>query len=259
MTWRNRSANLAWTIGISVLICVIWEASVRIFHVRAFVFPTVEAVALDIAKSPAVFVRNAAFTLSSALAGFGLAGVVGLGMAIGIVASRILDRILLTLLALVHSVPKVALAPLFVIWLGTDMMPKIAIAALSAILVIVVDMVAGMRSVDPEMLSLARVHRASGFTMMFKIRFPHALPHLFGAMKTAISLSVIGAIVGEYVGGQQGLGYLVLVAQGNFDTPRAFAAILLLSLISTMLFYCVVILENKLIPWHVSQRTLAGR
>jgi NitT/TauT family transport system permease protein len=255
---NSRLAGVAWTLGIILVLCAIWEGSVRLLHIRPFVFPSIEQVIGNIVQSPSVFLRHAGFTVASALAGFVIAGAVGLVLAVAIVASRTLDRVLITLLALVHSVPKVALAPLFVLWLGTDFAPKIAIAALSAILVIVIDLVAGMRSVDPEMLSLARVHHAGGMAMMIKIRFPHALPNLFGALKTAVSLAVIGAIVGEYVGGQQGLGYLVLVAQGNFDTPRAFAAILLLSLISTALFYAVVLLEKLLIPWHVSQRTLTG-
>jgi NitT/TauT family transport system permease protein len=154
----------------------------------------------------------------------------------------------------IHSIPKVALAPLFVLWLGTGFGPKVAIAGLMSVLVIVVDTVVGMRSVDPEMVSLARVNRASAWSILLKIRLPNALPHLFAALKVAISLSVIGAIVGEYVGGQNGLGYVILVAQGSFDTPRAFAAVIFLSIIATLMFYAVSWAESQFIPWHVSHR-----
>jgi NitT/TauT family transport system permease protein len=255
---RDAMIGLAWVVGVFVAVCVLWEAAVKLLHVPEFILPSIEDVVLDFVAAPRVFLTNALYTLATAVVGFVIATALGLTLAVAIVSSQILDRILMALLALIHSVPKVALAPLFVIWLGTGYEPKIAIAAMTAILVIVVDLVAGMRAVDPEMLSLARVHHASPLSMMFKIRFPHALPHLFGAMKTAISLAVIGAIVGEYVGGQQGLGYVILVAQSSFDTPRAFAAVLLLSIIATALFYLITYAETKLIPWHVSQRSRAG-
>jgi NitT/TauT family transport system permease protein len=98
------------------------------------------------------------------------------------------------------------------------------------------------------------VNRATAWSILLKVRLPNALPQVFAALKVAISLSVIGAIVGEYVGGQSGLGYVILVAQGSFNTPRAFAAVIFLSLIATLLFYAVSWMESRIIPWHVSQR-----
>jgi NitT/TauT family transport system permease protein len=254
---RDRFISALWVVGIFAAICLLWEAAVKFFKIPLFILPPIEDVVLDFINLPGYFLGHAAFTMSTALTGFFCAILIGIAMAVAIVSSRILERILLTLLALIHSVPKVALAPLFVMWLGTGFEPKIAIATLMSILVIVVDTVGGMRSVDPEMVSLARVNRASALAILFKVRFPHALPHLFGALKVAISLSVVGAIVGEYVGGQRGLGYVILVAQGSFDTPRAFAAVLLLSIIATALFYVVVYAEARLLPWHVSQRSVS--
>lgn len=258
-TARARLVNAAWVIGVILAVCALWEAVVKLFDIPLFILPSIEDVVRDIASAPGLYAMHAAFTVAATLAGFFCAIVVGVIMAVAVISSKILERIFLTLLALIHSVPKVALAPLFVLWLGTGFEPKVAIAALMSILVIVVDLVGGMRSVDPEMVNLARVHRASALAILVKIRLPHALPHFFAALKVAISLSVIGAIVGEYVGGQQGLGYVILVAQGSFDTPRAFGAVLLLSLIATALFYFVVYLESRLLPWHVSQRSTGGR
>jgi NitT/TauT family transport system permease protein len=252
---RERLVGLAWFVGIFLALCAVWEATVKFWQIPLFILPPIEDVVRDFASTPSLYAAHAAFTVAASLAGFFCAIVAGVLIAVAVVSSRILERIFMTLLALIHSVPKVALAPLFVLWLGTGFEPKVAIAALMSILVIVVDLVTGMRSVDPEMVNLARVNRASAFAILFKIRFPHALPHFFGALKVAISLSVIGAIVGEYVGGQRGLGYMILVAQGSFDTPRAFAAVLLLSVIATALFYLVVYLEARLLPWHVSQRS----
>jgi NitT/TauT family transport system permease protein len=253
---RERLVDIAWVVGIFLAVCAVWEATVKLLHLPLFILPSIEEVVADFLAIPGLYAFHAGFTIAATLAGFAVAIVIGVLMAVAVISSRILERIFLTLLALIHSVPKVALAPLFVLWLGTGFEPKVAIAARMSILVIVVDLVGGMRSVDPEMINLARVSHASPLSILFKIRFPHALPHFFGAMKIAISLSVIGAIVGDYVGGQRGLGYMILVAQGSFDTPRAFAAVLLLSIIATILFYAVVFLEARLLPWHVSHRSI---
>jgi NitT/TauT family transport system permease protein len=252
---RERLVSTVWVIGIFIAVGALWEAAVKLLKIPLFILPPIEDVVRDFLSAPGLYAIHAGFTVAATLLGFFAAIIIGVLIAVAVISSKLLERIFLTLLALIHSVPKVALAPLFVLWLGTGFTPKVAIAALMSILVIVVDLVGGLRSVDPEMINLARVHRASGLAILFKIRFPHALPHFFAAMKVAISLSVIGAIVGEYVGGQRGLGYVILVAQGSFDTPRAFAAVLLLSIIATALFYVVVYLEARLLPWHVSQRS----
>jgi NitT/TauT family transport system permease protein len=148
----------------------------------------------------------------------------------------------------------VALAPLFVIWMGTGIEPKVAIVVMIAIFPIVIDTVMGLKSVDPEMLNLARACRASTFKTLWKIRFPNALPSIFSGMKVGISFALVGAIVGEFVAGSSGLGYVILIAQGNFDTPRVFAALVLLGLLGTFLFYLVDLAESLCLPWHVSQR-----
>ncbi len=251
----GRIANAAWVIAVFLGVCAVWESAVRIFGVPEFVLPPIEQVVMNIIHAPTFFLINSLYTLSAALIGFACAAVIGLAISIAIVSSRVLDRVFMALLALFNSVPKVALAPLFVLWLGTGFAPKVAIAAMMSLLLIVVDTVVGMRSVDPEMINLARVHRAGRLSILFKVRLPHALPHIFGAWKTAITLSVIGAIVGEYVAGQWGLGSVILIAQGSFDTPRAFAAVIILGVMTTVLFYTISYLESRWVVWHVSQRT----
>ena len=248
----------AWVALVLVAICVLWEVAVRIFAVPQFVLPSIPDVLSAIYEAPSYLAGHAAYTTINALLGFIASAVLGIVMAVGIVYSKTLDRIFFTVLALMNGIPKVALAPLFVIWLGTGMLPKIAIAMLMAIFTIVVDTVIGLRSVDPEMINMARVKKAGPLQILHKIQFPHALPHLFGGLKAAMSFAIVGAIVGEYVGGDRGLGYVILVAQGSFDTPRAFAAILILSVIATILFYLVVFAESRALPWHVSQRTKAS-
>jgi len=247
-------AETAWPIGVLIVTLILWEIMVRTFSVRQFILPAPSAMLVELWGYPVFFLKNTAYTVMTTLFGFFLAVALGVLIAIGVVYSRFVERTLYTLLVMLNSVPKVALAPLFVIWLGTDVAPKVAIALLIGIFAIVVDMVLGLRSVDPDAISLARTARASKWQMLWKIRFPSSLPSLFAGMKVAISFSLVGAIVGEFVAGNLGLGHVILLAQGQFDTPRAFAAILLLGLVGTILFYAVDFLERWALPWHVSQR-----
>lgn len=237
---------------------VVWEAAVRLFGVRKFILPAPSAIVVDLWHEPGYFLQQTGYTLGTTALGFALAVVLGLGLAVAIVHSRFLDRTLYTFLVVLNSIPKVALAPLFVIWLGTGIEPKVAIALMIAIFSIVIDAVLGLRSVDPEALNLARVSRAPAWAVLWKIRLPNALPYIFSGMKVAISFALVGAIVGEFVAGEVGLGSVILQAQSTFDTTRAFAAILLLGVMGTVLFFLVEQAERWMLPWHVSQRAEAA-
>jgi len=236
----------------------LWEAGVWLLKPQPIILPPPSRIFLELADSPWYFLRHAGYTLGTTVVGFVLAVALGVGMAVGIVHSRLLERTIYTWLVALNSLPKVALAPLFVIWMGTGAEPKIAIAVMLAIFSIVVDTVLGLRSVDPDMLSLARVNRASGFAILTKIRFPNALPSLFAGMKVAISFALVGAIVGEFVASDRGLGFVILVAQGQFDTARVFAALIVLGVMGTVLFYLVDFVERLALPWHVSHRASAS-
>lgn len=250
----NRWSDIGWPVGVVLTIFLVWEGGVRLFDVPDYVLPTVTGIIGEFFNDSSYYLDNMAYTLGNTLIGFTLAIIVGVSLAVGIVSSRILDRIFMTILALVHSVPKVALAPLLVIWLGTGGVQKIVIAMLASVFIIVIDAVVGMRSIDPELISMARVKRASGLQILLKLRLPQALPNIFGALKAAAAFSLIGSLVGEFVGGEKGLGYVILVAQGMFETTSAFVAVILLGITGTGLYYIVNIAEAKLLPWHVSQR-----
>jgi NitT/TauT family transport system permease protein len=183
---------------------------------------------------------------------------VGVLAAIGIVYSRFLENTLYTFLVSLNSIPKIALAPLFIIWMGTNLSSKVAISMLIALFAVVIDTVLGLRSVDPEVLDMAKSMRARPLQVLWKIRFPSALPAMFAGMKVAISLALVGAIAGEFVASSVGLGYVILTAQGMMQTTRVFAAVVLLGVLGTLLFYAVSLVEYFAIPWHVSQRSGAG-
>ncbi|MGE4370743.1 MAG: ABC transporter permease [Burkholderiaceae bacterium] len=242
----------------TIVLLLLWEAGVRLAGVREFLLPAPSVIVLEFFQSPAYLLWQSWDTLLTTLAGFALAVVLGVIAAIGIVYSRFLDRTLYSLLVAMNAVPKVALAPLFVIWLGTGAAPKIAVAMLIAIFPILIDTVLGLKSTDPEMLDMARVNQATRAKILWKIRFPNALPSLFAGMKVGVSFALVGTIVGEFVAGGSGLGHVILVAQGSFDTPTVFVALALLCVLGVILFKAIEFFERRLLSWHASQRHHSG-
>ena len=241
-------------LGVLAGVFLLWEAGVRALQVKPIILPPPSAVFADLFSAPAWYLGHAWYTLVVTLGGFALAVLVGVLLAVLIVESRLLDKSIYALIVALNSVPKVAVAPLFVIWLGTGAEPKVAIAFLIAVFAIVIDAVLGLKSVPPDILDLARSLRGGRLATLWRIRFPCALPSLFAGMKVAISLALVGAIVGEFVSSQRGLGYVILSAQGMFDTARVFAAILVLAAMGVALFWLIALLERLAIPWHASQK-----
>ncbi len=250
----NTARHATFVVTVLLVCALLWEGFCRIFSVPVFMVPPPSAVLEGIWSNPGIYLHHASYTLESTLLGFLLAVALGVGLAVAIVQSRFVERTLYTLLVSLNSVPKVAIAPLFILWLGTGMEPKIAIAAMIAIFAIVIDMVHGLKSVEPDMLDLGRALRGTRLKVLVKIQFPHALPSLFSGMKVGISLALIGAIVGEFVAAKRGLGYLILLSQGQFDTTTMFGAIVILALLGIVLFFAVDALERLALPWHASRR-----
>jgi NitT/TauT family transport system permease protein len=258
MGWLRQTEYARTVIFVLGGILVLWQAAVRLLEVRAFILPAPTEIGAELVRSWQFFVSQSLYTIYVTLSGFAIAVLAGILVAVAIISSRFLERTLYTLLVALNAVPKVALAPLFVIWLGTGGAPKIAIAALIAVFPIVINATLGLRAVDPEMLDLARSAQASRRHIMTKIRLPNALPSILAGAKVGISFALIGAVVGEFVAGERGLGYAILESQSTFNTPRVFAAILMLGLLGTLLFFAVDLCERLLVPWHVSQRSQAG-
>lgn len=237
---------------------LLWQAATWLFEPSPFILPDPISIGRALVENPDMYLINAYYTAANTLLGFAVSVIVGFGLALGIVHSRFLDATVYTTLVAVNSMPKVALAPLFVVWMGTGNTSKVAMAFLIAIFVIVIDSVLGLRSLDTEIIDLSRSIRGSRLKLLWKIRLPSALPNLFAGMKVAIGLSLVGVLVGEFVSAQHGLGYVIMAAQGAFDTPRVFVAILLLSIMGTVLFRMMEMIERRVIPWHVSQRGAAS-
>ncbi len=252
--WWHGSSRLRFLLLFTVVTLALWEGACWLTGVKPYIFPAPSQVWKELIADPLWLAQNTAYSLSAALIGFAISAVLGLVLSIGIVYSRVLDRTLFTSLVATNAIPKVAIAPLFVLWIGTGIDSKILMAVLVSIFPMVVDSVVGLRSVDPGMLDLARTYRGSNLQMFWKIRFPNALPSIFAGMKVAISLALVGTIVGEFVGSNWGLGFVILQSQGQYNTPRVFAAILVLSVLGTLLFQIVDLIERRAMPWHVSHR-----
>jgi NitT/TauT family transport system permease protein len=242
------------TVASFLAVFLAWQFTVEGFGIRPVILPTPAAIANELASSPLWYLQQGWYTLLTTLGGFFLAVVVGVALSVLIVEVRFLESTLYAFILVLNTVPKVAIAPLFVIWLGTGSQPKIAIAFLIAFFAIVIDTVLGLKSVPPEMLDLASTLRGSRWGILRRIRFPCALPSMFAGMKVAMSLSLVGAIVGEFVASERGLGYVILAAQGTFDTTRVFAAITVLALGGIVLFWFLSLVERRLLPWHTSQQ-----
>lgn len=237
-----------------VVTCVVWEIAVRALKIRPFLLPAPSQIVAEFVAYPAFFFKESLYTLWTTFAGFVVAVVVGVTCGIGIVYSKFLEETVYTFLVGLNSVPKVALAPLFVIWMGTGSESKIAIGMMIAVFPILIATVMGLKSIDPEMLNMARAAHASKVDALWKVRMPNALPSILSGMKVAISFALVGAIVGEFVAGDTGLGHVILVAQGAFETPRVFVALVLLGVLGTILFSAIELMERIFVSWHVSQR-----
>jgi NitT/TauT family transport system permease protein len=229
---------------------VAWEMASRLLNVPVWLLPAPSEIAAALYDRGSGLIEHTAITFYETIAGFLLAIALGVPLAIAVSHSRALSNTIFPLILITQSVPKVAFAPILLIWLGYGYLPKIVVAFLVAFFPIVVDTATGLRSPMPQMLDLARQLSASQFQIYTKIRFPSALPHFFSGLKVAITLSVIGAVIGEFVGAEKGLGFLVIESTSHFKTPLAFGAMALLGLMSIVLFGVVAALERFVCPWY---------
>jgi NitT/TauT family transport system permease protein len=188
------------------------------------------------------------------LLGYLLAVAIAVPLAIAITSSERFDRFVMPTMLFFQVVPKVAIAPLFLVWFGVGALPKVLVAFLISFFPIVIDSAVGLRSMSSEMLDLARSMGASRTQIFTRFRLPTSLPYLFSGLKVAATLAIAGAVVGEFVGADKGLGYLLLVTNSNMETSLMFATLVALTFIGLVFFYSVERLEALLIPWHVTHR-----
>ena len=225
------------------VVLAVWEVAVDLAGVPRYVLPAPSDIWASMVAHAGSLAAHSWVTLLETLAGFAISVAIGIPLAVLIVYSRIFDRILYPILVASQAVPKVALAPILLVALGYSVLPKIIVAFLIAFFPVVVNTVTGLASVDRDTLNLMRSMGASKADVFLKVRFPHAVPSMIAGFKVAIALAVVGAVVGEFVGSRSGLGYYMLLATGNFDTPLVFACVVCLTVMGIVLFYTVGLLE----------------
>ena len=238
----------------TVAMIIAWQLYVDLLEINPVVLPSPLAIYLVSVKEIGLLLSETWPTTLEIIYGFTLAVILGVPMAVGIANTKFLNLTFYPILIAVQSVPKVAIAPIVLVWFGTGIESKLVIAFLVAFFPIVVDTATGLNATSRDLLDLARSLRATPFQTFMKVQFPSALPHFFSGAKVAVTLAVIGAVIGEFVGSDAGLGNLLLVANSQLDSPLAWAALIWLSVLGILLFLAVVLAERLIMPWGVGSQ-----
>lgn len=256
-TVRGLGKALTSLVGVIVFL-LIWQVFVAVARVPAYLLPAPSEILSTFINNLSKLLSHGWITTYEMLLGYAMAVIIAIPLAIAMTSSRRFDEFVTPTMLFFQVVPKVAIAPLFLVWFGVGMTPKIYVAFLISFFPIVIDTAVGLRSMSAEMTDLARSMGASRWQVFSQFRLPTSLPYLFSGLKVAATLAVAGAVVGEYVGADKGLGYLLLVTNSNMQTALMFATIVALTLIGLIFFYIVEFLESLLIPWHVTHRVREG-
>lgn len=232
----------------------LWELAVDFNELPSYLLPAPSVILVKMFTSGKLLLRELGWTAFAAAIGVTIAVVLGVLAGAGVAISRTLDRMLTPWLVTIHAVPKVVVAPLFLVWFGFGLQSEIFFVVTFTFFPVVVATIAGLKSADPEIFQLVRSMGASRSQTLRKIMFPAALPSVLSGIKLSISLAPVGAIIGEFVASNKGLGHLLIRAVGDMDTTLAFAAVTLFSLFGVLIWRLAEIAEAKLQPWHASQR-----
>jgi NitT/TauT family transport system permease protein len=249
---EQRRSAIAAVVGPTLTLLALgalWEILARWSGIPSWLLPAPSAIAEAMIDWRGELTLNFIVTLYEVLVGFALSIVISIPLAVAVVYSPFLQNTIYPILLALQSMPKVAIAPLLVLWIGFGALPKVLVVFLVCFFPIVVATAAGLTAVPPSLLDLIRSLSATEYQTFIKIRFPTAIPHIFVGLKIAITFAVIGGVIGEFVGSDQGLGYLILISTSQSRTPLAFGALLLLTIMSIVLYYAVELVERLVIPW----------
>ncbi len=236
-----------------------WEAASRVFGVPQFLLPPPTVVAASMHEHSNLLIKESLLTSAEIGLGFLLSIVVGVPLAFAIFLWPPFARAVYPLLIASQAVPKVAVAPLFLVWFGFGLLPKVLIAFLIAFFPVVINTAIGLASIEREKVYLAQSMGLGPMATFFKIRLPNALPSIFAGLKISITLAVVGAVVGEFVGGQGGLGHLLLVANGSMDTALLFGGIVALTFLGVVFFGIIAVVERMVLPPHAISAATGAR
>ena len=254
---RRRGLQGVWEpLLLTAVILIVWQFAPTVFDIPPYILPPVTSIAqalFDVSAWP-TYIENAAVTLSEALLGLAIGTAAGLVFGVLLYWSKFLERMTYPLIVALQSVPKVAIAPLFVVWLGFGIESKVLVVVLLVFFPVLVNTISGLRSTDPDYLELFAANKASKASTLRKLLLPAALPSILAGFEVAVTVSLLGAIVGEFVGAQKGMGVLLLQAQYQLNTAAVFALVVILAVIGIIMNLLVRLLRRKLLFWLPAER-----
>lgn len=257
---REGAAAVAGNIPAAIfflLLLVAWQVVVDTRHVSDFILPSPLVILRTTLRYFPLMMRHTWTTTYEIALGFVIGNAIAVAAALLIVNSRLAEKAFYPLLIASQTIPKVAIAPLFIIWFGSGITPKVVITAVICFFPTVVNTVQGLKATDENAIDLLRLVAASRVQVFTKLQFPNALPYFFAGLKISIALAVIGAIIGEWVGANSGLGYVILYSTQTLRTDFLFSALFLISVLGVVLYLAVVLLE-RLFSWRASDRPVGG-
>jgi NitT/TauT family transport system permease protein len=247
---RKHISNVFWPSAVTVALLTFWEVAVRTLNVRSILLPSPTEIASTIVSQHRLLATHLWPSLYLTIVGFALSVVGGILVAVLITYSTILRKGFYPVIVVSQVIPKIAIAPLFIVWFGTGATSSLLLAVLIAFFPMTINAAMGFQSIDDDIDRMAQAFMASRWQMFWKIRMPNALPYIFGGMKISITLAIIGVIVSEFVASQQGIGYLIKLAGGLLDTPLMMAAITVLSLSGLALYGLIALAEHRAVYWQ---------
>lgn len=229
---------------------LLWELAVKILNIQPFLLPSPSAVWQEFISRPLIYWYNFRVSLFGTIVGFAIAAVSGVLIGTIIVYSARLRAVVYPIIVVLQALPKIAFAPLLIIWLGYGSTPQIVMVVLISFFPVVMSTVAGLSSVEPDLIDLVRMLRGGRFKQFIKVAFPHALPFIFSGLKVAATLAVIGQVVAEFVSSKAGLGHVIIVANSELNVAMSFVALVLLCIMGLTLFLSMEVLERIVVPWN---------
>ena len=252
----SRARNIGISVVLFIVLVSVWEAVVRVLQIPQFILPAPSRVAEALWRGlmSGVYVENLYYTLASTVLGFLLGSAFGFGLGTAVALSRRFEFFLYPYIVMFQSLPKIALAPLIVIWFGLGLTSKVVNAALVAFFPLLVNTIVGLKCADEERVSLMRSLAASEKQIFWMLRLPNSLPFVMAGLDVAMIFALIGAIVGEFVGAKRGLGMLIQSMNFTMDVSGQFSVLLILSVVGLLLNRCIQLIRKRVLFWDPSEK-----
>ncbi|MCL4426730.1 MAG: ABC transporter permease [Firmicutes bacterium] len=246
------------SLSLIILLVLVWELTIQFLGLKNPPVPAPSQVLVALFEARLVFLTNLFPTLAEAAGGFFLGNLIAVATAMLFVRHRAIEETFYPLAVVLHSIPLMAIIPLLIIWFGPGYASKVALTTLVSFFPGLVNTVKGLKSVNPQALELMEVWGARGWTVFWKVRLPSALPYIFAGLKIAAPASVLGAVVAEWIGSRQGIGFLMLWEMFNYNPPRLWGAMVISAGVTMLSFWLLSLVERLAIPWHESVQQTGG-